>query len=87
MKSVKNFSASSEKEHGVLIHAAWIGNIVMDTASSYFSSGNSVQTFLRYICVEKFFVQGPNFSMFMQVFMGTKEALQCLASHNLAMEP
>lgn len=60
MKSVINFSAVFEKEHGVSFLPASIAGIVENMVSSDLLSGNSSQTYQCYIQVANFFLQRTN---------------------------
>lgn len=55
-KSVTQFSAAFEKEHGLLFLAARMVNIVKDTVISDFLSENSPSRYKRNIRVAKYFL-------------------------------
>lgn len=51
-----NFDLVFEKNRGVFFLAAWMMDIVDDMDPSEFLTGNSPQTYQRYILVAKFFL-------------------------------
>lgn len=73
VKSVINFDAVFEKEHGLSFPVARMVDIVEDMASFDFLSGISFQTCQRYIRVAKFIFQHPDILIVIEDIDGGKE--------------
>lgn len=60
VRSIKNFSATFEREHGVSFPAARIVDIVEEMVSFNFLTGNGNQIYQRYILLANFVLQRPD---------------------------
>lgn len=60
VKFMVNFSAAFRNEHGSTFHAAYMVDFVGDMILFDFLTGNSAQTYQRYIQVAKFLISRSN---------------------------